>query len=141
MKPRAQLFVVAPASTGRPVVARRAGLLASIGLALVAGCGNDAARTPAPAQAPASDLYRSDIESLCDVLVRSGAEQMAPNDRTLTTAQWLAANLKTEDARKYLVSIQPLVGEPKAAALESEAKRTGLTRCALAEEWRRAVPL
>jgi len=143
MKPRAHPFVVRPVSSlssdraGGASFAARAGraVRAAVAVALVASCGNDAARAPAPA----SDLYRSDMESLCDVVTRSGAAQMPANDRTLTTAQWLAANLKTQDARNYLVSIQPLTGEPKAAALEAEAKRAGLARCALADEWRGAV--
>lgn len=119
-----------------PFVGRGARLLVCLaGLAVVVACGRDAARPP-PA---ASELYRSDIASLCDVLIRSGADQMAGGDRTLTTAKWLAANLQTQEARDYLVGIQPLGGEPKAVALDAEARRAGLASCALADEWRRAA--
>jgi hypothetical protein len=80
--------------------------------------------------------YRSDIEKLCDVVARSGADQVPEGERQLPIANWLAANLETPESRKFLVHIQPLVGEPKAAALEAEARRVGLPGCALAAEWR-----
>lgn len=104
-------------------------------LGLVAGCGRDAG-TAAP---QVSAAYRADIENLCDVIARSGAEQLAETERTLTTANWLAAHLQTQEARDYLVRIQPLVGDAKAAALEAEAKRAGLPHCALADTWRAAA--
>jgi hypothetical protein len=101
----------------------------------VAGCGRDAPRSAAVA-AP----YRSDIANLCDVVARSGAEDLPAGDRAVTTAKWLAANLQTQDARDYVIRIQPLTGEPKAAALEAEARRVGLPHCTLADTWR-AAPL
>jgi hypothetical protein len=116
-----------------PIGGPAAGLITVLGF--VVGCGRDAPR-PGPA---ISEPYRADIENLCDVVVRSGADQLAPGERALTTATWLAANLKTQDARDYMVAIQPLVGEPKASALDTEARRVGLARCALAAEWRTTV--
>ncbi len=75
-----------------------------------------------------------------DVIRLSGAPE--DDAQTLTTANWLAANLTTQESRKFLVSIQPLVGAAKADALDAEAKRVGLSSCALSEIWRRpdAVP-
>ena len=102
---------------------RIARLLACLGLA--AGCRGDA--TPAPARVPAP--YTSDIENLCDAVVRSGADQLPAGERPLAIAQWLGAHLQTDDAHQYLVKIQPLEGEAKAAALEAEAQRIGLPGC------------
>ena len=87
------------------------------------------------ADAPTSD-YAKDVETLCECMTRSGADKVDPDARTLTIANWLAANLKTPDARTFLVQIQPLVGNAKANALEAEARRVGLGGCALAAEWR-----
>ena len=69
-------------------------------------------------------------------MTRSGADRIDEEARALTIANWLGANLKTDESRKFLVQIQPLVGEPKATALETEARRVGLPGCALAAEWR-----
>jgi hypothetical protein len=80
--------------------------------------------------------YKQDIENLCDVLHRSGADQLPPGDRAPSIAMWLGPNIKTQDGHDFLISIQPLQGEPKAKALEAEAARVGLSTCALAAEWR-----
>ncbi len=85
---------------------------------------------------PVPEAYREDIARLCDVVARSGADQLPAGERTLTVATWLAQHLETQDAHDYLIRIQPLTGEPKAAALETEARRVGLASCALAAEWR-----
>jgi hypothetical protein len=87
-----------------------------------------------------SQQYRSDIENLCDAVVRSGADRLPAGERALAIATWLSARLATPEARAYLVEIQPLVGEPKALALEAEARRVGLSSCALAAAWRTASP-
>lgn len=97
-------------------------------------CQRGAGSTP-PA---VSEQYRSDIENLCDVVARSGADRLPAGERAPTIATWLGGNLRTQEAHDYLIRIQPLVGEPKAAALEAEAARVGLPRCALASEWRTA---
>jgi len=113
-------------------------------LIAVLGCQRGDGDKPAPgasvvAAAPGSP-YAKDIEALCESVTRSGADKIEPEARTLTIANWLAANLTTPESRKFLVQIQPLVGEAKAAALESEAKRVGLAGCALAAEWRTPTP-
>ena len=113
-------------------------------LVVVLGCQSGSGDKPAPAKsvlstAPGS-AYAKDIEALCASMTRSGADKIEPEARTLTIANWLAANLTTPESRKFLVEIQPLVGEPKATALDAEAKRVGLSGCALAAEWRTPPP-
>jgi hypothetical protein len=115
-------------------------------IASLAGCqsgASDESKTgPSTATPPAGITkdYAADIEKLCDVIRLSGAPE--DDAQTLTTANWLAANLTTPESRKFLVSIQPLVGAKKADALDAEAKRVGLSSCALSTLWRKpnAVP-
>ena len=103
---------------------------------VLAGCqrGESSSEPAPPPVAPRSDEYAADIAALCDCVKRSGAAD--DDSRALTIANWLAANLKTPESRKFLVQIQPLAAEPKATALEAEARRVGLPGCALAAEWR-----
>jgi hypothetical protein len=105
-------------------------------LLCLAGCQREAGST-AP---PVAESYRADIATLCEVVARSGADQVPPAERTLLIATWLPGHLQTAEAHDYLVKIGPLVGDAKAAALEAEAARVGLTRCALAAEWRTPTP-
>ena len=108
-------------------------------LVVCLGCQKGEGDAPASGQsvraAPPGSGYAKDIEALCDVIARSGA----PDDdsRTMLIANWLAANLTTPESRQFLIKIQPLQGEAKANALEAEAKRVGLSGCALAAEWRK----
>ncbi|HEY1556340.1 MAG TPA: hypothetical protein VGF94_16010 [Kofleriaceae bacterium] len=107
-------------------------------VALAACQRGDAGSSAAPPPAPSGhvgDAYRDDITKLCDCVHLSGADRI-DGDRSTAIALWLGANLATEDAHKFLVSIQPLEGEAKARALEAEGRRVGLTGCALASEWR-----
>lgn len=118
------------------------------GLALLVSCRQSGERSraevapepaPTPAAAPAASPpspYTSDIENLCDAVIRSGADQLSPGDRTLAVAEWLGGHLQTEEAHQYLVKIAPLEGNAKADALEAEARRVGLPGCPLAAEWR-----
>jgi len=105
---------------------------------LVAACGGGKDEPPAPRTGDVT--YRDDIEALCDVIARSNSTELEPNDRVYQIATWLAANLRTDDARAFLAKIQPLQGEAKANALDDEAHRVGLTSCPLATEWRRPRP-
>ena len=100
-------------------------------LAVAAGC-----QRSGGSAAPVSEAYRADIENLCDAVVKSGADRLPVGERALAIATWLAGNVKTTEGHEYLVRIQPLVGDDKATALEAEARRVGLPRCALAAEWR-----
>jgi len=117
-----------------PAMQRIACLFACLGLGLAAGCQRGTGSAAPPVSAP----YRSDIENLCNAVARSGADQLPPGEHALAVASWLAAHLQTEEAHAYVARIQPLTGEPKAAALEAEARRVGLAGCALAAEWRQA---
>ena len=87
-------------------------------------------------KAALTDEYRADITTLCDVVSLSGADQKPKDERQLTIAMYLGPKIKTSAAHDFIVAIQPLAGEPKAAALEHEAKRVGLAKCELANEWR-----
>jgi hypothetical protein len=113
---------------------RIAAVFVSLGVA--AGCQRNAGSTPPPVSEP----YRLDIATLCDVVARSGADQVPPGDRTVLVATWLSSHLQTAEAHDYLVKIGPLAGNDKAAALEAEAARVGVARCALADEWRAPAP-
>ncbi len=80
--------------------------------------------------------YKADISALCDAVKLSGADDKPKDERWVTVAMWLGPNIKTEAGHEFLIAIQPLQGEAKALALETEAKRVGLPTCALATEWR-----
>jgi len=83
-----------------------------------------------------NDAYRADITTLCDVMKLSGADQQPKEARSQVIAMYLGPQIKTTEAHNFLVAIQPLQGEKKAAALEREAERVGLAKCELANEWR-----
>lgn len=87
-------------------------------------------------KAPLTDAYRADITTLCDVERLSGASEKPADERWTVIAMWLGPQIKTADGHEFLVAIQPLRGEAKALALDTEAKRVGLTGCALAATWR-----
>jgi len=87
-------------------------------------------------KAELTDAYRTDITNLCDVVKLSGADQKAPDERWPIIAMWLGPHITTDAGHEFLIAIQPLQGSAKALALETEAKRVGLTKCALADEWR-----
>jgi hypothetical protein len=110
---------------------------------LVAACQSGSSSSPPPA--PGADLprpfvtdaYRKDIDSLCNVMKLSGADEQPPDARQAVIAMWLGPHITTEEGRHYLIAIQPLQGEVKAAELEHEARRVGLAGCPLAAEWRK----
>jgi hypothetical protein len=108
--------------------------------AIGAACSSRHEPTPAAGSAgpvgPIADDYKTDIENLCDVEKRSGADQLEPAQRNPTIAMWLGPNIKTTAGHQFLVQIQPLQGADKAQALEAEAKRVGIAECPLATEWR-----
>lgn len=85
---------------------------------------------------PVTDAYRADITTLCDVVRLSGAADKPADERWTVVAMYLGPQIKTTEGRDFLVAIQPLKGEAKALALETEAKRVGLSSCELAKEWR-----
>jgi len=115
-------------------------------LVLAAAC-QSGQSTEAPAntaviqlpKAQVTEQYRADITTLCDVVHLSGADQKPKDEQRPIIAMFLGPALKTNEAHEFLVAIQPLRAEPKALALETEAKRVGLAKCELANEWRAAA--
>jgi hypothetical protein len=95
-----------------------------------------AQKLPEIPRAPVTDAYRQDIQTLCDVIHLSKADEMPKDQRMPIIAMWLGPHIQTSEARDFLVAIQPITGTPKADALEAEAHRVGLPGCALAAEWR-----
>ena len=83
-----------------------------------------------------TDGYRADFHTLCDVVHLSGADQRASEERWPIIAMYLGQQIKTDEAHDFLVAIQPLAGEAKALALETESRRVGLSSCPLVAEWR-----
>ena len=98
--------------------------------------GSGSAAAPGPT-GPIADDYRADIDNLCDVLKRSGADQLTSGEQQPVIAMWLGPNIKTTAGHNFLVTIAPLQGAAKADALEAEAKRVGIASCPLAAEWRK----
>ena len=88
-------------------------------------------------KAQVTDAYRTDITNLCDAVRLSGAEEHPKDEQWQVIAMWLGPHITTDAGHEFLIAIQPLHGEPKALALETEAKRVGLAKCDLANEWRK----
>ena len=88
-------------------------------------------------KAQVTDAYRADITNLCDSLRLSGAIDKPKDEQWQHLAMWLGPHITTDAGHEFLVAIQPLQGEAKAIALDSEAKRVGLAKCDLANEWRK----
>ncbi len=80
--------------------------------------------------------YAKDIDRLCNVMARSGADQQGPGDQMLTTATWLSENLKTPESKQFMLRTNQLAAPERVAALEAEAGRVGLAGCPLAALWR-----
>ena len=84
---------------------------------------------------PGATPYDRDINRICDVERLSGALEQPEGARQLAIAQWLPGALETEDAHAFLVRIGQARPRHKAAALDAEAKKAGLTDCPLARAW------
>jgi hypothetical protein len=115
----------------------------SLALVLVvaaSGCqGGEQSAGAAPSTAAGSATtaeYAKDIERLCNVMTLSGADQQGPGDRMLTTANWLSENMKTPEAKRFMLQTNQTPADTRAAVLEAEATRVGLTGCPLAAMWR-----
>jgi hypothetical protein len=89
--------------------------------------GSDAPRVDA--------AYVRDIERVCDARRLADVESQPGANPQLVVAQWLGANLETEEARGLLARLAGMQGAAKIAALDGEAKRVGRGECALAREW------
>lgn len=103
-------------------------------LALVVACGAAASGCQSGSERPAVPApYRRDIERVCDVVARSGAEH--DPSPILVMAEWLGANLETTEGHDFLVAFQGTPDDAKAKLLLDEARRVGLSGCALAAKW------
>jgi hypothetical protein len=124
------------------MMSARTHLLAPLlALSLGAGGCQRAETRPGAAPAPAAPAaatapYAKDIDNLCNAVARSKSDQFPAGERAVPIAMWLGDTLKTDEARAFLVRIQPLNGEAKARALDDEARRVGLSGCPLSAEWR-----
>ena len=111
---------------------------------VICACQSDdkPAKQPESAAAPAADdkTYAEDIGRLCDSMSLSGADKLEKLERVAPHSKWLGENLKTKAAQQFLIKTAPLKGEARAAAYEAEAKRVGLSGCALAAEFRSPQP-
>lgn len=103
-------------------------LLAAMLVAAVitVGCGSESRR--------ASELDR-DIDRICHAERHSGALEQPEGYRQMAVAQWLANNLRTEEARKLLIELTALAPKEKVARLEASARKAGLKHCDLAQSW------
>ena len=97
-----------------------------------------AAVAPAAPVGPIADDYKADIDNLCNVIVRSGADQYTTSaEQQPLIAMWLGPNIKTKAGHDFLIKIAPWQGVAKADALDAEAQRVGIAGCPLAAEWRK----
>jgi hypothetical protein len=87
-------------------------------------------------KAQVTDPYRADITTLCDVVHLSGADQKPKGERWSMVAVFLGTQIKTPEGDEFIRSLKPLPPDAYALALETEAKRVGLDKCELANEWR-----
>ena len=107
----------------------------------------DAKETPANStivqlpKAQVTDEYRADITTLCDVIRLSGADQKPKDEQWTVTAVFLGTQIKTPEGDTFIRAIKPLPADAYALALETEAKRVGLAKCELANEWRAAAAM
>jgi hypothetical protein len=82
-----------------------------------------------------SDPLAQDLARLCDCERLSGAAEQPPEQRMYTIAQWLGAELKTDEARQFLAQFQRTAPGERAALLRVEASHHGLSSCPLADTW------
>jgi hypothetical protein len=79
--------------------------------------------------------YGRDMEKVCNAMKESGAAEQPEETRMIMIARWLGKNLETNKMHAFLVKIQPLAPDEKAAAFEAEARSVGLADCPIAREW------
>jgi hypothetical protein len=84
------------------------------------------------------DALRRDLDKICNAKQLSGADQDSSGQGTYMMAQWLDANITSEEGRAFLVEFAKL-GQDKDARrkhLQLAATKHGLTACPLINEWR-----
>ena len=81
--------------------------------------------------------FNNDIHRICHAETLSGAAELEKGyDRAMTTATWLARNLRTPEGRRFLGETSRL-GDPKkkARALAAQAERSAVADCPLVRTW------
>ena len=116
----------------------RSALLFGWLLAAAAGCQQSNPSAADQATGPASP-YVQDMDRICNSEERSGALEQPEGARAVAVAQWLGNNIQTAEAREFLVTLARTGPEDKAALIEKEAARAGLSDCPLVRRWRGAA--
>ena len=85
-----------------------------------------------------SAAMRRDLEKSCNAKQLSGADQDATGQGTYMMAQWLNANVTSDEGHAFLVEFAKLGQDKDArrAKLEDAAKKNGIADCPLVAEWR-----
>lgn len=77
-----------------------------------------------------------DLDRICNVVERAGAQDLPDGEQLMATLSWLPKNIESDAGREFLASIANLQGAAKADALDAGARRVGLPGCPTAELWR-----
>ena len=91
-----------------------------------------------PAGGGGNGALRRDLEKICNAKKLSGADQDPSGQGTMMMAQWLNANITSDEGHTFLIEFAKL-GQDKDARrkkLEDAAKQYGITPCPLIDDWR-----
>jgi hypothetical protein len=92
-----------------------------------------AIQEPTPQALPSP--YARDVERICYCQERSGAQDRPEGERVIIVAQWLAANLESDEGRNFMVEVSRVPPAEKVIILDREALGAGLPGCPLARTW------
>ncbi len=89
--------------------------------------------------APAgNETLRADLDRICNAKKLSGADQDSTGQGTYMLAQWLDANITSDEGHAFLIAFAKL-GQDRAARrklLEDAAAKHGIRSCPLIDDWR-----
>jgi hypothetical protein len=108
-------------------------LALALGLVLGGACQSGTDKPAAGGGALARDL-----DKICNAKKLSGADQDPSGQGTMMMAQWLNANITSEEGHAFLVEFAKL-GQDKDARrkkLEDAARQYGIASCPLIDDWR-----
>ena len=111
----------------------RLALILTLTLATLAAC-----QSGGDKPAGGGGAMRRDLDKICNAKQLSGADQDSSGQGTYMMAQWLNANVTSDEGRTFLVEFARL-GQDKAARrqkLEDAVAKHGLTSCPLVDDWR-----
>jgi hypothetical protein len=77
---------------------------------------------------------KSDFDNVCNSEARVGATGKTPEDYN-KAMKWAAANVKTDEVKKFMGSLATIDPSSKAGALRQEAAKAGVSPCPLADSW------